>query len=297
MLAITIALLLGGSLLAATHRSPTKEGTVKSIRVRGGSCALPWTKSVTDGAGVTTTLDLCLSPEGNLTALSYPHTAAADQQLSFDAYCLSYQTPQRLPVTAAADFGGAAGTPASFGFGPATISEPGGPNTNPITVTRSTTDGKFQVSEYIKVNVVPRSIAVVVTIKNTSGVTQNFFYERAVAPKIGGDAGNDQYNVFDRDSVGAPTAAQVFDSSGSQSLVVSVASNTLTQDPQVLLDPRADWLTNASGGGDYPCDGANWDASGPVSGGNRVVVARALRTTAGLANNATAKITYDFRLL
>jgi len=34
-----------------------------------------------------------------------------------------------------------------------------------------------------------------------------------------------------------------------------------------------------------------------VSGGNRVVVARALRTTAGLANNATAKITYDFRLL
>ena len=113
------------------------------------------------------------------------------------------------------------------------------------------------MSEYIKVNVVPRSIAVVVTIKNTSGVTQNFFYERAVAPKIGGDAGNDQYNVFDRDSVGAPTAAQVFDSSGTQSLVVSVASNTLTQDPQVLLDPRADWLTNASGGGDYPCDGAN----------------------------------------
>src|SRR6185437_11076508 len=92
--------------------------------------------------------------------------------------------------------GSAPGVPASSGFGPATITEPGGPNSNPISVTRSTTDGKFQVQEYIAVNFVPRSIAVIVSVKNTSGSARDFAFARAVAPKVDGNASDDQYNEF-----------------------------------------------------------------------------------------------------
>jgi len=55
------------------------------------------------------------------------------------------------------------------------------------------------------------------------------------------------------------------------------------------------WQSDANGG--TGCVGFNEDAPGFVTGGNRVFLASPNLAPAKLANSATAKITYDFRML
>jgi len=291
---IGLAVLLAATSLVALNARGGRLPDAVKIHPRNGGCTVPFTKSVTDGAGTTTTLQMCVSQEGNITSLFYPDTNAGHQQISFDAYCLTYGSSGK----AAADFGGAPGAPASFGFGPATITQPGGPNTNPITVTRKTSDNVFQVSEYIAVNFVPRSIAVVVSIKNLSAEAQFMAFDRALAPKVDGNASDDQYNEFGIGYPGAGTTGVAVDGTagpGTQQLTLAVASNVGTQQPFVSTDRLADWLTGTST--NFPCSGgSSTDPPGYVAGGNRVFVAAAVQS-AFLAPGATAKVTYDIRML
>lgn len=119
LILVAASLVAVGARNGGRHRLP-----VVQIHPGNGGCAVPYTRSGTDGAGITTTMNLCISQEGNITSLFYPDTNAGHQQISFDAYCLSHHPAAGGPYTLAADFGGAAGAPASFGFGPATISQP-----------------------------------------------------------------------------------------------------------------------------------------------------------------------------
>jgi hypothetical protein len=294
---VALLVLLAMSALVAVRADHGTAPKLRLVHPRSGGCAVPYTRSVTDGAGVTTTLQLCISQEGNITSLFYPDTSAGHSQISFDAYCLF----DFMSNTYYTDFGGAPGVPPSSGFGPATITQPNGPNTNPVTVTRSTTDANYQVSEYIAVNFVPRSIAVIVSVKNTSSIARSVGYTRAVAPKVDGDASNDQYNEFGIGATmsGSPlgTTGEAFQSPGpgSNKFSISVASKDGTRGPFVRTDPLADWQAGANSLGG--CVGGTMrDTPGFVSGGNRVLLATALQSPALLASNATAKLTYDFRM-
>lgn len=292
---VALAVLLAMSAIVAVNAGHGTTPKPTLIHPRSGGCAVPYTRSVTDGGGVTTTLKLCISQEGNITSLFYPDTSAGHSQISFDAYCLYDYNFN----TYYSDFGGAVGVPSSFGFGPATITEPNGPNTNPISVTRSTTDFAYQVTEYIAVNFVPRSIAVIVSVKNTSGFVRGFGYVRAVAPKVDGDASDDQYNEFGLGaniggSLGTTGEASQSPGPGTDQFTVSVASKDGTAGPFVYSDPLADWQAAANTGGGCG-GGTSRDAPGFVSGGNRVFLASVLPPVI-LAVNATAKITYNFRM-
>ena len=299
-------LLAAASLIAVSSRGGASR--LRLIHPRNGGCAVPFTRSVTDGGSgggtspppATTTFTLCISQEGNITSLFYPDTSAGHSQISFDAYCLQYNYPGG-PERTAVDFGGASGTPPSFGFGPATIAQPNGPDSNPIVVTRRTVDGVFELSEYIKVNFVPRSIAVVVSLTNRDRAGQDFDYVRALAPQVDGDATDDQYKEFgiSNTTLGATTGqALQTPSSGTDSLLLSVASNVGTFGPQIFTDPLADWLTGTHLPGPMPCgQGGHPDPpGGDVSGGSRVFLARALPSDT-LAPGATAKVTFDIRML
>jgi hypothetical protein len=289
-----VAVLLAAASLVAVNYRGGAAAKLRLIHPRDGGCAVPFTKSVTDGAGVTTTLNLCISQEGNITSLFYPDTSASHQQISFDAYCLA--DLGQFTNTWYNDFGGAPGVPASSGFGPATIT--GGPNSNPIVVTRSTTDGKFQLQEYIAVNFVPRSIAVIVSIKNTSGSARTFAFERAVAPKVDGNASDDQYNVYGISGFGRyGTTGQAFQSPGpgTDEFAIAVASKDGTYGPTVVSETLADWQSGANGGNG--CNGSGATDPGYVAGGNRVFEATAAVFPTPLANGATARITYDIRMM
>ena len=304
---VALAVLLAMAAFVAVNSGHGTSPKLRLIHPRNGGCAVPFTKSVTDGGSgggtspppATTTLTLCISQEGNITSLFYPDTSAGHSQISFDAYCLQYNYPGG-PQRTAVDFGGASGTPPSFGFGPATIAQPNGPDSNPIVVTRRTVDGVFELSEYIKVNFVPRSIAVVVSLTNRDRAGQDFDYVRALAPQVDGDATDDQYKEFGiSNAIPGATTGQALQtpSSGTDSLLLSVASNVGTFGPQVFTDPLADWLTGAQGPGPLPCgQGGHPDPPGDVSGGSRVFLARAL-TSDTLAPGATAKVTFDIRML
>jgi hypothetical protein len=295
MLALAVLIAMDGR-----HREPLKDN---AIQPRDGGCAVPWTRSRTDGAGNATTLSLCFSQQGNLTSLRYPDTSEGHEHVEFDAYCLDYTPHDGFGETNTADFGGAPGAQSSFGFGPAVIAQPNGPNTNPIVMTRSTTDGKFQVSEYVKVKFAARAITVAVSVKNTSGVAQDFLYERALSPKTDAYAGNDQYNEFGISSnsgFGTTGIAYQNPGPGTNALLFSVASGSFTSRPTVTTDPFADWLSAANGSGSGPrCDGGlDNDFPGYVSGGFRVFVGTALQAAPnGLPNDSVAAITYNIRML
>jgi hypothetical protein len=60
------------------------------------------------------------------------------------------------------------------GFGTPTFSQPNGPGTFPLTVTRKTTDGKFQLTQvWNKPDAAEKDVTVTMTLKNISGATIN----------------------------------------------------------------------------------------------------------------------------
>jgi hypothetical protein len=55
------------------------------------------------------------------------------------------------------------------GFGAATVTQPKGPNTLPLTITRSTSDGYFSLKQAFARDTTEKSVTVTMTLKNTSG--------------------------------------------------------------------------------------------------------------------------------
>lgn len=59
--------------------------------------------------------------------------------------------------------------PAEEGWGPSTISQPGGANTFPLTITRQTFDAKFELEQTFDWNPQEREILITMALKNISG--------------------------------------------------------------------------------------------------------------------------------
>ena len=141
--------------------------------------------------------------------------------------------------------------------------------TNQVNVTRTSTDGKYQLTEFIKINFQPRSIFVGMTVKNIdpANVTHNIVVIREVAPAIDGSAGDDQYNTFAPSGFGdgaGRTGLAWNDPTGSDMLAFG---NTQSSVHEVFSAPVTDF---ESRGG---C-GAYSSHNGYIGGGNRVLVAQ-----------------------
>ena len=138
-----------------------------------------------------------------------------------------------------------------------------------------------------------------VSVKNLSAASLDFIYNRALAPKVDGNASDDQYNEYGTGFFNYGTTGIAVDGSagpGTQLLTFSEATNAGMRNVRVFTDPLADWLTGTSSTS-APCFGGSTpDAPGYASGGNRVFVG-ATNASAALAPGATAKATYDIRML
>lgn len=81
-----------------------------------------------------------------------------------------------------------------------TITQPNGPNTFPLTITRNSTDGNWTLKQVFSRNAGTPAVKVTMTLKNNSAVTRKVFMERfADIDADGANAGN----FFDADQFGA----------------------------------------------------------------------------------------------
>jgi hypothetical protein len=224
----------------------------------GSACTTPpngWTfSSSVDG----TTFNVCVSQEGNINQISFP---GATGQIAWDGYCL-FDADSSTRYT---DYSPGSGVTFS-GWGAATLTL-----TPPeiASMTRTTLDGKYQLTEFIKVNIQPRSVFVGMTIKNIdpANVTHHALVTRTVRPAIEGSPSSDEYNEY---GVGMHVASSTqYGRTGRVSQSPGPGTNSLLFGPTqnngfVFTSTTADFVAN-------PCAGNN-DLPGPVTGGDRVFV-------------------------
>jgi hypothetical protein len=58
------------------------------------------------------------------------------------------------------------------GFGPATVAQPNGPNTFPLTITRTTTDGIFRLTQKYALEAANRDVKITMVVKNITGAVR-----------------------------------------------------------------------------------------------------------------------------
>lgn len=111
-------------------------------------------------------LKACISRAGNMLHFEFP---AGEDQLFHEGYAVCYNFPNQ-PNKVAYDSGFGSG-----GWGPATINQPGGVNTFPLTITRTTTDGALRLQQkFTWESADKHGILIEMKLTNTSGQTLNF---------------------------------------------------------------------------------------------------------------------------
>jgi hypothetical protein len=255
-------LLATASLVALNSRGGESTPIARVIRPKAGSaCSSPPNGYLYSNTVDGTTMNVCVSQEGNINQIDFP--TATSPQIAWDGYCLVDGDTN----TKYNDFSPGSGVSFS-GWNAATLTVAA---TNQVNVTRTSSDGKYQLTEFIKINFQPRSVFVGMTVKNVdpANVTHRFAVSRDVAPAIDGSAANDQYNEFGVGLFAAPGIQTGRTGQASQS--PGPGTNSLLFGPTqqggfVLTSTVASF--QAAGG----CSAAT-DPPGLITGGNRVLVA------------------------
>jgi hypothetical protein len=155
--------------------------------------------SHTSGSGATF-MGICFSNHGNLVRFESP---AGFVHLSvIEGYALCSGDPFQ-PAQ-----GFDSGT-VEAGFNPATISQPNGPNTFPLTITRTTTDGAFRLQQTFARDSVEKDVTITMVLRNISAAPiADVFLTRYFDGDIDNFAANDFYDqtldsVWGKESFGA----------------------------------------------------------------------------------------------
>lgn len=138
----------------------------------------------TTGSGASL-LKVCFSRGGNLVLFESP--AAAEH----------VRVTPVIEGWAICSAGGVHGWDAAeseAGLGAPTVSQPSGPNTFPLTVTRTTVDGIFRVEQTFTWNIAGREVKVAIKVTNLSATARaGVRVSRYVDADVCGDAGDDRW--------------------------------------------------------------------------------------------------------
>jgi len=119
---------------------------------------------LSSGSGATLMI-ICISNEGNLVRFDSPAGFEQIGQLNLfrDGYAIC---SGNLPTFANTPEGYDPGDVSREAlFGPATVSQPGGPNTLPLTITRTSTSGTYALTQSFARDVLRRTVTITMTIK------------------------------------------------------------------------------------------------------------------------------------
>jgi hypothetical protein len=280
-----LAVLLAAASLVAVNSRGGASTKFPRVLVPGssGACSSPPNGALFTQADGGAQITVCISQQGNINQITYPDTSHG--QIAWDGYCLFDQTDGAVYQ----DFSPGAGVP-NQGFGPATQTQ-----TAPeiFGMTRTTTDNRYQLTEFIKINLQPRSVFVGMTLKNVGSVTHYVIASRLVAPAIDGSAANDEYNEFGGTGTGSGRTEQAYQSSpvGSNSLLFGATQSGSQQETVTASSFQA---------GNGCISTGFWliDFGGHVTGGNRVIAGLVNPTVVTLAPGASAIVgKYVYRML
>jgi hypothetical protein len=123
--------------------------------------------SLTSGAGPAG-FTVCLSNHGNIVQWTTP--AGVEHSIRNDGYVLcSLPVGGIFPVVHGWD----AGVSTEEGFGPPVINQPNGANTLPLTITRATDDGVFELEQRFARDGTEKDLTITMAVTNTSRTTRN----------------------------------------------------------------------------------------------------------------------------
>ena len=280
-----LAVLLAAASLVAVNSRGGASTKFPRVLVPGssGACSSPPNGALFTQADGGAQITVCISQQGNINQITYPDTSHG--QIAWDGYCLFDQDDSAVYQ----DFSPGAGV-TNQGFGAATLTQ-----TAPeiFGMTRTTTDNRYQLTEFIKINLQPRSVFVGMTLKNVGSVTHHVVASRLVAPAIDGSAANDEYNEFGGTGTGSGRTEQAYQSSpvGSNSLLFGATQS----------GSQVDTVTASSFQAGNGCISTGFwliDFGGHVTGGNRVIAGLVSPTVVTLAPGASAIVgKYVYRML
>jgi hypothetical protein len=135
----------------------------------------------TSGSG-TTYMQFCTSANGNISKIQTP---SGWDQLYFggEGYGIC-----DVPMAQAYYDWGSYGD--SGNWGPATITQPNGPNTFPLTITRTSSDGVFTLKQAFSRNTTTPAVKVTMTLKNNSGLKRRVYLARFADIDADGNTSN-----------------------------------------------------------------------------------------------------------
>lgn len=187
-------------------------------------------------------LNICFSNHGNLIKFTSP---AGFEHIQLGTIAEGYSITDIGSGVSYYDFG-------SFesGFGAPSIAQPNGANTFPLTITRSTTDGIYQLRQVFSWNTATKQVTIAMTVVNNTTVTRTIHLTRYFDGDIDNIASDDFY---------ARTNASVIawnDGDGAHGLVLTSQSLNTTKSTSVTpfstgTVPTPATFTTPTAQGDY----------------------------------------------
>jgi hypothetical protein len=217
-------------LLASTMTMAQTEQATESIKEAESaeSTTCPPAQTFTFGSGASK-FAFCITDHGNI------------QNLEFPATFKHITTREGYAVSSVHDIlthGFDTGTVES-GWGPASATQPGGPHTFPLTIIRSSTDGKVQLKQTFEWDTTRKDIIITMVVKNISAAAlSGVLLSRYFDGDVDNDGGDDRYDD-DADSI---WARENFTGHGLRLTALSFATthNTFAED-------YGEWNPNGSG--------------------------------------------------
>jgi hypothetical protein len=172
---------------AAVAQSEQASASVKKSNSPAGNVCNP-DKTFTFSSG-SALFQFCLSDEGTIGELISP---AGYQHISnFEGYVACGTGAMNAYSVGGPQL-------AESGWGPASTSQPGGPHTLPVTITRNSTDGKFQLAQTFEWSTAEKEVLITMTLKNISAASlTSVRLSRYFSAHVSIDSDDD---IFDRDT-------------------------------------------------------------------------------------------------
>jgi hypothetical protein len=238
----------------------------------GPSAISPCSSHLASGSG-DTYIGFCVGPRGNLVSLE-------------SSPAVNHLGPEGGEGYVICDDSGLHGfdvdTYGSSGLGPATVAQPGGPNTLPLTVNRTTTDGIFKLTQKYAFDLASRGVKVTMVLKNITGATRTGVeIFRQADLDVGGGSSDDSFAMTRR----AIFAFQANSTSDDGVVVEGVGPITAAS----YLSTFAVW----NGGLKSTCVPST--LAGPTATGDYVATAGFALSTLLPGNAQTANVRYSIR--
>jgi hypothetical protein len=196
ILCASTCLLTANFVMAQTEGSVQAQDSKESNSPETTTC--PAAQTFTYGSGAQK-FAFCISTHGNVLQLESPANFRHISTREGYAVCSS--------LTEVSESHGYDAGSSESGWGVATASQPGGANTLPLSITRNTTDGKFQLKQSFEWNTAEKEIIITMVLKNTSASSiMSVQLSRYFDGDISDTPGNDVYDTTQSAAWGRDTS-------------------------------------------------------------------------------------------